>query len=353
MVNERLRKRGYLPTRRRLGEIHTLAFVPRESWHNDLYDDLGALGPVSEFDYVKFGYRLNELLQGGLESNQRRKEMNQLFFSFVRESHKKKPIDWMFMYASGSELAPDYIRKIQDTFGFPIVGMCFDDKHSWKGPLLDGYYGLQIDIAPVLDLAWTSSLVATEWYLASGGVPIHLPEGTNPRVYARQEVGKDIDVSFVGARYGFRPIRIEFLRRNGIDIRAFGAGWNTGFVSQYEMVKIYNRSRINLGMGGINFSERLTNVKGRDFDIPCTGNFYITTFNPELALYFTIGKEIVCYSTADELLELVRYYLAHPDEALEIGLAGRVRCLREHTWFHRFKTICETLGVLEKAADAS
>ena len=38
-----------------------------------------------------------------------------------------------------------------------------------------------------------------------------------------------------------------------------------------EQVRVINRSKINLGMGGIGYSERLTNVKTRDFEIPGTG----------------------------------------------------------------------------------
>ena len=37
------------------------------------------------------------------------------------------------------------------------------------------------------------------------------------------------------------------------------------------MVGILNRSTINLGMVGIGYSESLTNLKARDFEIPGTG----------------------------------------------------------------------------------
>src|ERR1700684_2863060 len=49
---DRLAQRGYAPTARSLGDVHTFAFIPRSGWHASLYPDLKKLGPVTEFDYV-------------------------------------------------------------------------------------------------------------------------------------------------------------------------------------------------------------------------------------------------------------------------------------------------------------
>ena len=119
-------------------------------------------------------------------------------------------------------------------------------------------------------------------------------------------------------------------------------------------MEIANRSLINLGIGMVGFSEVLTNVKGRDFEIPAVGGgVYLTSFNADLAQHYVIGEEILCYRSLDELLELVQYYLSHQDEALAIAASGRRRCLREHRWLHRYETICRTLGILESQSDAA
>ena len=81
-----------------------------------------------------------------------------------------------------------------------------------------------------------------------------------------------------------------------------------------------NRTRINLGMGGVGYSESLTNLKARDFEIPGTGGgLYLTSYNPDLARHFAIGSEIACYRTREEMVELIRYYLAHSEEASAIA----------------------------------
>jgi spore maturation protein CgeB len=100
-------------------------------------------------------------------------------------------------------------------------------------------------------------------------------------------------------------------------------------------------------MGGIEYSETLTNVKGRDFEIPGTGGgMYLTTFNADLAQHFVAGQEIACYGTRDEMLELIRWYLRHPGEADAMAVRARERSLREHRWLHRYEKLLSILGVL-------
>jgi spore maturation protein CgeB len=174
-----------------------------------------------------------------------------------------------------------------------------------------------------------------------------MPEGFDQTTFRPMKVAQDIPVSFIGGAYGFRPEVVDFLRRRGIPVQAFGSGWDTRSVWGAEQVEIINRSVINLGMGGIGYSEDLTNVKTRDFEIPGTGGgLYLTSFNADLASHFFVGEEIACYRNRDEMLESVRYFLRHTDEARLIARRARERCLAEHRWLHRYRRICQILGVL-------
>jgi spore maturation protein CgeB len=348
-IRDHIASRGYTSSPQRIGHIHTFTIIPRLGWHKHLFDDLHELGPVTEFDYVSHGYDVSEFYRADRSGRRRRAEMNALIPPAVKKAHVRRPIDWIFVYASGSEVSANTIRQIQDDIGVPVVSMCLDDKQSWSGKWMGDHRGNQIDIAAVYDLSWTSARVACNWYLAEGGRPIYMPEGCNATVYQPVSVAQDIPVSFIGAAYGFRKRTMLFLKRYDIPVQAFGQGWGSRLLADGEVVEIICRSHINLGMGGIGYSEWLTNVKARDFEIPCTGGgMYLTSYNPDLALHFDIGKEIVCYRTADEMVELIRYYLGHPDEAGEIARHGRERCLREHRWLHRYIKICEVLGILNK-----
>ena len=350
-IRQRLARRGYSPTPRQPGEVHTFAFIPRIGWHSTLYSDLAELGPVTSFDYCALGYDWREFARRDTHGTNRRREMLAQVLPAIRRAHAKRPIDWVFVYASGLEINEQTIREIVDELGVPLVNMCLDDKQSWTGPVLDGQRVGQMDIAAAFDLSWTSARVACEWYLGEGGRPIYMPEGYDQNLFRPMPCRQDIPVSFIGAGYGFRRSVIADLRRCNVPIQVFGRGWNTRYVSDEEQVQIFNRSQINLGMGGIGYSAELTNVKARDFEIPGTGGgLYLTTFNPDLAQHFDIGREIVCYQNRDEMVELIRYYLRRPDEVREIARRGRQRCLAEHRWLHRYQRICRVLEILPKAS---
>jgi hypothetical protein len=353
-VRQRLSNRGYNPVEKRLGEVHTFAIIPRLGWHIHLYDDLQILGPVTEFDYVALGYDWSEFYKANSAGRLRRHEMNAQIIPAIEKANRRRPVDWAFVYASGLEISAQVVSEIEERFGIPTVSMCLDDKQSWEGPWMDDHRAGQIDIARVFDLCWTSAKVATGWYLAEGGSPIYLPEGCNPKIYRPLPIKRDIPVSFMGNRYGFRASTVRFLRKYGIPIRTYGNGWGTRNVWGEEAAEVFCRSQINLGMGGIGYSEELTNVKTRDFEVPCTGGgIYVTSFNPDLALHFDLGKEIVCYGSRDEMLELIRYYLDRTDEANEISRAGRARCLAEHRWLHRYVKICQILRILDDSLTPS
>ena len=346
-IRARLTDRGYRPTSRKIGEIHTFAFIPDLGWHRELLMDLRSLGPVTVFDYVSLGFTWHEFGKADRAGLARRRAMNESVLASLKTAHEARPVDWVFVYATGIEISAGSIRLVAEELGIPTVNMCLDDKQSWTGPFMGDHYGGQVGIAPAFDLSWTSAGVACEWYLVEGGRPIYMPEGFNAAIYKPKQVVQDIPVSFIGGAYGYRPAVVNYLLRHGVPLQTFGSGWpHSGWVD--DIVDIINRSVINLGMGGIGYLEGITNVKARDFEIPGTGGgVYLTSFNPDLAQNFTVGEEILCYSNRDEMLELIRYYLAHPEEARAITERGRRRCLREHRWLHRYQKVLEILGILD------
>lgn len=344
-VRARIARRGYAPVRRSMGEVHTFAFIPNLGWHASLIPDLRVLGPVTVFDYAALGYRPAEFHCRDSRAVRRRRAMNDGVLPALRVAHGQRPVDWMFVYASGLEVRAETIRAIVDDLGIPVVNLCLDDKQSWTGPRLDGQRFGQVDIASAFDLSWTSASVACEWYLAEGARPLYMPPGFDAATHRPMALEQDIPVSFIGSAYGYRTAVVRYLEAHGIPVHAYGEGWRgAGWVD--DAVAIVNRSRINLGMGGIGYSETLTNVKARDFEVPGTGGgVYATSFNSDLARHFVIGEEILCYRSREEMLEVIRYCLAHSDTARAIAQRARERCLREHRWLHRYARVCQVLGI--------
>jgi spore maturation protein CgeB len=71
----------------------------------------------------------------------------------------------------------------------------------------------------------------------------------------------------------------------------------------------------------------------------------LTTYNWELALHYEIGKEILCYRTVEELIEVFSYHRRRPKLCLEIARAAYRRCLTDHTWEKRFRELFQHLGL--------
>ena len=347
-IRDRLARRRHPPPRRRVGEVHTFAFVPRISWHASLIPDLRELGPVTEFDYAALGYDWFEFYRQDARAARRRREMNNRALAALQDAQARRHVDWMFVYASGLEVHADFLRAVTEELGIPVVNMCLDDKQSWTGPMLDGQRPGQVDIGSACDVSWTSARVACEWYLVEGARPIYLPEGFDASLFRPLDVARDIPVSFIGGAYGFRPAVIRYLSRRGVHLQVFGEGWNTRSLTPDEQVAVLNRSTVNLGMGGIVHSEAITNLKGRDFEIPgAGGGVYLTSFNPDLAQHFEVGREILCYRNREEMVELIRHSLKNPDESRAIARRARERSLREHRWIHRYRRVLEILGIFD------
>ncbi|HYW50697.1 MAG TPA: glycosyltransferase, partial [Gemmatimonadaceae bacterium] len=59
-----------------------------------------------------------------------------------------------------------------------------------------------------------------------------------------------------------------------------------------------------------------------------------------------IGREIACFRSTDDMVELVRHHLANRDESRAMSRAARARCLAEHRWQHRYEAALRHCGVL-------
>jgi spore maturation protein CgeB len=121
-----------------------------------------------------------------------------------------------------------------------------------------------------------------------------------------------------------------------------------GILSDADLVATFSRARINLGFSAVDEDpngERIVQIRLRDFEIPLSGGFYLSEYQPEIEEFFEVGKEIACYESIRELPDRIAYYLSHEDEREAIAAAGRQRCLAEHTWHHRFEAVFAQMGL--------
>lgn len=92
---------------------------------------------------------------------------------------------------------------------------------------------------------------------------------------------------------------------------------NVDYIS--EMPLVFHNSKINLNMTSRTIE---TGIPQRVFDILVCGGFCLTNYQKEIADFFEDGKEIVMYSSMEDLLMKAEYYLEHEEERKEIARAG-------------------------------
>jgi len=202
------------------------------------------------------------------------------------------------------------------------------------------------------------------------GNVIYSPFACNHRIFVKQGIPKQYDVSFVGQYHPYRAWLLLQLKRAGIPVQVWGNGWGAGRLSQDEMVAVFNQSRINLNLSNsiawdarylltLNRPIRDTirvwrstahavrhldsktreQVKGRHFEINACGGFQLSYYVEGLERHYRIGDEMTIYESPEDLVEKVRYYLNHEAEREEVAQRGYERTLLEHTMEQRFRQL--------------
>jgi spore maturation protein CgeB len=202
------------------------------------------------------------------------------------------------------------------------------------------------DICSYFDICWTSTEDAVQKYCVEGAIPVYLPEGANPEIFHPYNIKRTIDVSFVGQCYGNRPEIIKRLVAHGIQVKTYGYGWPNDPLEIQDMVKIYSKSKINLGFGGVIDHSNTYCLKGRDFEVPMSGGLYLTEYHPELKKFYKLGSEILVYKNFDELIQKIKFLLLHPETADKIRKNGFERARHEHSWEMRLAKIFNLLGLI-------
>ena len=341
-LKENLAQRGIHPVPKRKGALHIFLTYALNNWEAVLPIALKPFGRVSEFEWGSRGF-------GSKSENwlDRRDPMNKAMLASFYKANSDAPVDVVIGYLSGYGCAPEILRNMAQA-GAVIFNFCWDDKLGFRGKTYGGRWTGPAALASVVDLNLTNAPESCIKYFGEGELAMFWPEAAHPGIHKPYDLPFEFDVSFVGQKYGWRPKFITKLQRMGIKVACFGNGWENGPLSDEEMIKLYSRSRINLGFAGVAHSRRLMCLKGRDFEVPMSGGLYLTQNNPELSLVYDVGKEIVTYENEKDCAEKIRWLLAHPDEADAIRKAGRIRALRDHSWEKRFEDIFRTASIMEQ-----
>ena len=125
---------------------------------------------------------------------------------------------------------------------------------------------------------------------------------------------------------------VNFFTRSDTEGISTGIKLHGGVKTLTEMPFVFRQSRINLN---ITMRSIQTGIPQRVWDVLACGGFLITNYQPELEDYFEDGVHLVTYRTADELIDKVKYYLAHDKERQEIAQNGFDEVNKNHTVLSR------------------
>ena len=259
-----------------------------------------------------------------------------LMNEMLLETEYRYAPDLVFTVLFKDELDYTTIKEISDSRRAITINWFCDD--HWRFNDFSRFW------APYYHWVVTTAKAAVPKYLATGSQNVILSQwACNHRLYYRIPMPKLYDVTFVGQPHGNRREIIWRLREAGLDVRVWGFGWEAGRISQLQMVRIFNQSRININLSNASVPAG-KQIKGRNFEIPGSGGFLLTDQVENLEDFYEIGKEIVCFSDVADLIDKAKYYLGHEVERNEIAERGYCRTIKDHTFDARFKEIFWIVG---------
>jgi spore maturation protein CgeB len=344
------------------------------TWSRNILAALVDLG----HEVVLFDYDLDEAVKhvdpqipkakSYIETN--RPKMSEELLRQVRQAQHEKPIDLFFSYFYSASVYPEAIKEIS-RIGIPTVNWYCNASYQFH---------LVSELAPAYDVCLVPERFRLEDYQNIGANPIYCQEAANPNVYVTNpRLRRDFDLTFVGQRYGDRPMFVRSLWKAGFQVHVWGPGWVEGrgamqrswlrraasktlrrrtFVPKdicgaalddREYVDMYSRSRISLGFSKVAAplpgGAVVRQVRLRDFEATMSGAFYLVEHTQEIEDFFVPDKEIVCFEGVDDLLEKAGFYLRNDRARAVISRAGMLRARREHTWQARLTDAFQRAGL--------
>lgn len=170
----------------------------------------------------------------------------------------------------------------------------------------------------------------------------------------RQNLGGAL--GFIGSWEPERADSILQLSKIGIPVRVWGNGWEKLGKGHNNLI-LENRplwgddyaKAICAFDINLNFLRKINRdlQTQRSVEIPACGAFMFAERTDEHLALFEEGREAGFFGSDEELVDKVRYYMAHPEERKHIAAAGRERCLKSgYSYQDRLKQMLNTIESL-------
>ncbi len=175
-----------------------------------------------------------------------------------------------------------------------------------------------------------------------------LHEAMNPLWHKPVASQRNQKVSVAGNNYAFRQAIVLKLMENGVDFDLKGPrppSWaderiktqHTGrYVMREEKSRVFGEAMACLNTFPL---AEANSLNCRAFEVAGAGGLQLIEYRPAIEECFEPGKEVLSFSTYEELLGHIARARKEPREMEAIRQAGARRALAEHTYEHRLKRI--------------
>lgn len=257
----------------------------------------------------------------------------------------------------GSYLNPQVLSQVKALTGATLVNYATDDPFNHNASTKD-----VVDAIPLYDL-YASPRRANIADLRQAGArqPVHAPFGYDPAVHfpespagpheAKQWAS---DVVFVGGADRDRWPYLEAVARiPGTNLRLYGGYWNRNsclrpYACGFALGRNYRLALTSskLALCLVRHANRDGHVM-RTFEIPACGTFMLAERTDEHLELFREGQEIACFTSVEEMVDKIRYYLTHADRRLSVAQAGYQKVTTgRHTYRDRLSELLELVNKL-------
>lgn len=287
-------------------------------------------------------------------------DMRRINNDLISRARKFKPD--LVLVNGGWTISPETVTRVKEVSGAVTVNWIADFPYLFNTYLKNG---------PFYDHFFSSGTDALRRYAGSGNKNGHwLPFACDPELHRPVELTEEerarysCDICFVGSNYTERREVLEKLC--DFDLGIWGIGWEKlpdssplkrhirgGILSLEEWVKVFSASKITLNILGhrCDVTEpyvddkdfRMTNTKV--FEILACGAFQLVEDRADAEALFKDKEHLVFYRNANEVADLVEYYLKNSRERKRIAENGRREVLDKHTYGHRLTEMFSVAGM--------